>query len=359
VSEGILRHSKLDALLIALSAVHAAVLLVAPSIPVIAVGLWWNSNTVSHYFIHLPFFRSCRCNGLYSLFLSLLLGFPQSLWRQRHLLHHSGEGARVQMSARVVVEAGLVACVWVFLLTGSPQFFMRVYLPGYMAGLALCYIHSYFEHAHTTKSNYGHFYNAVFFNDGYHVEHHFRPSEHWTRLPQVATTMVASSRWPAVLRWIDVINLEMLERLALRCAILQKFLLKTHGRALRRLLPNLPEFGSIKVVGGGMFPRTAILLEEMQPSATITIIDRNAANLAAARPFLKKTTRLVHELFDPASPTDAELVVIPLSYIGDREFLYRNPPASVVLIHDWIWVKWSEGEVVSPWLLKRLNVVRR
>ena len=83
-----MRHSKWDVLLIALSFVQAALLLTAPSIPVVALGLWWNSNTVSHNFIHLPFFRSEAWNRLYSYFLSLLLGFPQSLWRERHLAHH-------------------------------------------------------------------------------------------------------------------------------------------------------------------------------------------------------------------------------------------------------------------------------
>jgi hypothetical protein len=32
--------------------VHGAVLLAFPSLPAIAVGLWWNANTISHNFIH-------------------------------------------------------------------------------------------------------------------------------------------------------------------------------------------------------------------------------------------------------------------------------------------------------------------
>src|SRR5262245_29772552 len=87
----ILRHSTWDVLLIALSLAHGLVLLLAPSIPVIALGLWWNANTISHSFIHLPFFRSNRANHAYALYLTLLLGFPQSLWRRRHLAHHSGK----------------------------------------------------------------------------------------------------------------------------------------------------------------------------------------------------------------------------------------------------------------------------
>jgi hypothetical protein len=47
VRQGILRHSRWDGVLIGRSLVHAGVLVVAPSIPVIALGLWWNSNTIS------------------------------------------------------------------------------------------------------------------------------------------------------------------------------------------------------------------------------------------------------------------------------------------------------------------------
>src|SRR5438445_11583313 len=81
----ILRHSRWDALLIALSAVQAVLLASRPSLWLIAVGLWWNANTISHNFIHLPFFRSRRLNRLFSAWLTLLLGIPQTLWRERHL----------------------------------------------------------------------------------------------------------------------------------------------------------------------------------------------------------------------------------------------------------------------------------
>src|SRR5262245_65250874 len=80
---GILRHSDWaawDALLIVLTAAHAAMVLSFPYLPVIALGLWWNSNTIAHYFIHRPFFRSSALNVAFSLFLSGLLGVPQTLW---------------------------------------------------------------------------------------------------------------------------------------------------------------------------------------------------------------------------------------------------------------------------------------
>jgi len=359
MSEGILRHSRWDALLIALSFVHAGALVAMPSIAFVAIGLWWNSNTVAHYFIHLPFFRSSACNRLYSVYLTLLLGFPQSVWKQRHLAHHSGRSVRVRIDVQLVIEAVLLCCAAIFQLTRSPEFFLRVYLPGYAAGLGLCFMHGYFEHANGTRSNYGYFYNAAFFNDGYHVEHHCRPTQHWTRLRQHPAGYARTSGWPAVLRWIEVINLENLERLVVRSPALQKFMLRTHEGALRRVLLRLPPITTIKVVGGGMFPRTALLLQKLIPAADITIIDANPESIETARGFLDGSTKLVHEFFDPAHDTDADLIVIPLSFMGDRKSLYTNPPAKNVLVHDWIWANWHKGVVISPWLLKRVNLIQR
>jgi fatty acid desaturase len=84
-----LRYSNWDAVLVLLSLIHGAALVVAPSVPLIAVGLWWNANTISHNFVHLPFFRSSSSNRIYAIYLTVVLGFPQSLWRDRHLAHHA------------------------------------------------------------------------------------------------------------------------------------------------------------------------------------------------------------------------------------------------------------------------------
>jgi hypothetical protein len=53
------------------------------------------------------------------------------------------------------------------------------------------------------------------------------------------------------------------------------------------------------------------------------------------------------------------MIVIPLSFIGDRDRVYREPPARVVLVHDWIWKPRGGGVRVSWLLLKRLNLVTR
>src|SRR5438105_5044813 len=96
-----------DAFMIALAAAHAVVLFTAPSIPVIALGVWWNSNTISHNFIHRRFFRRRSANFLFATYLTVLLGIPLSLWRDRHLAHHAGVQRRLRLSTRLVFEVAL------------------------------------------------------------------------------------------------------------------------------------------------------------------------------------------------------------------------------------------------------------
>src|SRR5262245_41310794 len=121
---GILRHSPWDALLVALAFAHGVLLLAAPTLAVVAVGLWWNSNTISHNFIHRPFFRSRALNTLFALYLSALLGFPQSMWRGRHLAHHAGVASRLKPSTQLVAEVLLVLTLWGALATLHGAFFL-------------------------------------------------------------------------------------------------------------------------------------------------------------------------------------------------------------------------------------------
>src|SRR5437867_4577699 len=147
------------------------------------------------------------------------------------------------------------------MLIAAPAFFLSVYLPGWAAGLLLCAAHGYYEHLHGTTSHYGRLYNLLFFNDGFHAEHHANPARHWRRLPQHIEPAARVSTWPAPLRWIAGLNLEGLERLAMRWPAMLRFLLRTHDAAIRHLLRGLPPIRSAGVVGGGMFPRTALILE--------------------------------------------------------------------------------------------------
>src|SRR5580704_7413180 len=113
--QSVWRFSLWDALLVALAAAHGVTLALLPVAPVIAVGVWWNSNTIAHNFIHRPFFRSTALNRLFSAALSVLLGIPQALWRDRHLAHHAGVAWRLRISRQLAAETSLVMMLWAVL----------------------------------------------------------------------------------------------------------------------------------------------------------------------------------------------------------------------------------------------------
>lgn len=377
----VLRHSSWDAVLVALSVVHGAALVLAPSVPLVAIGLWWNANTIAHNFIHTPFFRARELNVLFSVYLSAVLGIPQTLWRDRHLQHHAGRDRSLTLSPLLLVETGVVAGLWLAIAVLAPSFFVGVYLPGYALGLCLCFLQGYFEHARGTTSHYGWIYNVCFFNDGYHVEHHRHPGEHWTRLPERTAARARHSAWPPVLRWLDGISLEALERIVLTSPRLQRLVLACHARALRHLVARIPHVSRVTIVGGGLFPRTALILRDLLPDAAIAIVDDNREHLEIARAFLdrgvhadaapsngracrgeasaRSRVTFRHELYDPHTPDGADLLVIPLAFIGDRQAFYSASPARWTLIHDWLWNRHTDGVLVSLWLLKRINLVAR
>jgi hypothetical protein len=357
---GIWRFSRRDAILVALAALHGVILAVWPLAPVIALGVWWNANTIAHNFIHRPFFRSAGMNRVFSAALSVLLGIPQTLWRDRHLAHHAGAPWRWRVSPRLGVETALVLGMWAALILLRPRFFVLAYLPGYLIGLGLCAMQGYWEHAAgRPTSHYGRMYNFLCCNDGYHAEHHADPAIHWTRLPHRLAGSAPTSQWPPLLRWLEVRPLEALECLVLRSAWLQRFVLDSHRRAFRNLLPRLQTVRRATIVGGGLFPRTALILRELLPAAHLTIVDANPRHLETARRFLGGNVEYRNERYPREGSPACDLTVIPLCLQGDRAAIYRHPPSSAVLVHDWIWRRRGCGTVVSAVLLKRLNLVRQ
>jgi hypothetical protein len=164
-----------------------------------------------------------------------------------------------------------------------------------------------------------------------------------------------------MLRWIEVAPrelLELLERIVLRSARLQRFVLRKHRRAIEALLPALPPIQRVTIVGGGLFPRTALILEELLPAAQLTIMDSEARNIETARGLVGPVIRCRNQRFLPGEGLDCDLAVVPLCLHGDREAVYAHPPSSAVLVHDWIWRRRGIGAVVSVALLKRINLVR-
>jgi hypothetical protein len=328
----------------------------------IALGIWWNANTIAHHCIHRPPFRRRSANACVDAALTLLLGIPQSLWRTRHLAHHACVAPRLRPSADLVLQTLCVLTLWTSMIVWAPAFFVTAYVPGYLSGLLLCWLHGHYEHAAGTTSHYGRLYNLLLFNDGYHIEHHRHPAEHWARLPAWREPCARGSAWPAPLRWLDDVSLEGLERIVLRSRMLQRMVLRSHARALRSLIAPLPVARNVAIVGGGLFPRTALIVRDLWPDARITVIDASEQNLERARAFLKSdAVTFVHHEYRSLECLEVfyDLMVFPLSFDGDRRAIYDRPPAPFVLVHDWIWRTRGVGRVVSVALLKRVNLVRR
>ena len=355
-----LRASRPDMVMPALAFGHAAVLCTVPTVPVIAIGLWWNANTIAHNFIHEPFFRRRSTNILFAAYLSLLLGFPHAWWRDRHLAHHAGAHRRLSLSGEAVVQVALVLLLWVIVAARAPVFFVSVYMPGFVCGLVLCNLHGHYEHARGATSYYGSLYNFLLFNDGYHAEHHADPTLPWDCLPERQHAATPCSLWPAPLRWMEVFSLETLERLVMKSHSLQRFVLRTHATAVRDLVSALPPVRSVAIIGGGLFPRTALILRKVWPTAHITIIEANRTNLDRARAFADGTNiEFVHARYPNGDTGAYEVIVIPLSFRGERDDIYTRPPAPVVLVHDWLWRPRGRSRIVSFVLLKRINLIRR
>jgi hypothetical protein len=362
-----MRHQQ-DVSFVALAALHGAVLLLAPVAPLIAVGVWWNSNTIAHNFVHRPFFRAKSANTVFSVYQSLLLGIPQTLWRQRHLAHHANVSWQWQWSGGSVVEVVLILLFWGGLVAQWPMFFVWTYLPGYAVGLGLCAIQGHYEHVGgVTTSHYGRVYNLLCFNDGYHGEHHAFPGVPWSKLPDRRHPGPRVSRWPPLLRWLDRCSLNGLELMVLRSPRLQRFVVAAHVRALAPMLSGAGTIRRVAIVGGGLFPRTALVLRKVLPDARLVIIDRERTHLELAQRFIdalpadeRPDVELRHRTFVAGDRCEEfDLVVVPLAFDGDRQGLCANPPAPLLLSHDWVWRAHGCSRLVSIFLLKRLNLIRR
>jgi hypothetical protein len=358
---GLLLRDRRDRLPVALAALHAAALCCWPHPLLVGLGLWWNANTVSHQFVHRRFFRTRAHDAGFSAALSVLLGFPQRLWRERHLAHHAGAAWRWRGSAQLWGECALVAVAWSTLAVCAPGVLLGAWLPGFALGQTLCALHGYFEHRGGTTSCRARWWNVLFLNDGWHAEHHARPAAHFRDLPRLRAPGARVSALPPVLRWLELPWLDACERAVLRSRLLQRFVLAVHRRALRALLrAHAAEFAgvnSVVVVGGGLFPRSALLLAELLPQARITVLDADAANLRRAAALLPAGVEVRCGRFAPGERLAGDLVVLPLALRGDRAACYAHPPAGLTLVHDWLWRSGERGAAV-PWLLKRINLVR-
>jgi hypothetical protein len=383
----LLRHSSADGWLVGVSLLQVALLaasfaylpgfglegsLIAAAI--FGASLCWCSNTVAHNHLHNPLFRSRRHNRWFALFLSVLSGIPQSIWRARHLSHHAGQPPRVRraLPRGATLEMLSIAALWAALLFATDAFWAS-YLPGFLFGLGLCRLQGDMEHMQGSRvpggvSYYGAWYNKLWFNDGYHAEHHRWPAEHWTRLPVRRGELDAAiSDAPPHWRWTAACRAAVLcalERLVLRCSFIERFVLERHARALEVVIAHLEiEPRRIAIVGGGLFPRSLLLLSRAFPRASFSVIDKSADNVARARRFLEARSiasdRVEFQVaaFDPLRHAGFDLVVTPLAFVGSASALETLGAHTPLLRHDWIWRRSGEASAVVSWLLfKRMNL---
>jgi len=377
-NSGVFRHSARDAVLpLATLAQGLGLLALLPHDGLaaalgIALNLWWTSNTVSHIHLHTPIFRSRALNRAFSIYLSALTCVPQGIWKQRHLWHHAGEAGkageaggpvglrRARLGAQGALEMAAIAIVIVVLASVAPRFLLTALGPGVALGLLLCHLQGAMEHGHDGEpiSHYGALYNFFWFNDGHHVEHHARPTMHWTSLPAHRVSRRGSAL-PPFLRFFERTSslLGALERLPLASSLVRRAMIAVHRAALRRVLTSRPR--SVAIVGGALFPRTVLALRPLLPGVRLTVIDASAESIAIAHAHLGDApdVEFVQACYDPAAHDDHELVILPLAYVGDRGSLY-TPGRARRLVHDWAWrVRGARGTLVSLLLLKRLNVV--
>jgi fatty acid desaturase len=253
--KSIFRYTRFDLLPVLCAAGHLALLLGSwlafPILPTWVLGMafctlifcyCWNVQSISHNFIHNPFFTNEWLNRGFSVLESIAMGIPQTIYYHYHMNHHWGDNDAkgpngttrdwgstyrhgkgdqpeafwkycfigffrfelapcLRMILRhgprhivlLLVESLVLGAFWLALLLVNWRFFLFIYVPSYYLGWVLIYAHTYFLHYGArpgdyyanSVSSYHRLYNWLFFNNGFHQEHHWDPKAHWTRMRQV------------------------------------------------------------------------------------------------------------------------------------------------------------------------------
>jgi fatty acid desaturase len=203
-----------------------------------SISISWNINGISHNFLHNPYFKSHLLNRVFSLVESLSMGFSQTFYEYVHQRHHMGNSDRPDETGETIDwlsiyrhgHEGEAENIWSYVFLSyfrdDPKViyreiarknrgdavwglfeigaflsffalgfflnwkFMLFFLPFYYFGHCLSYLNGYYLHfgGNPDKpiawgvSSYHKLYNWLWFNNGYHAEHHFRPKMHWTRM---------------------------------------------------------------------------------------------------------------------------------------------------------------------------------
>ena len=200
-----------------------------------------NINGVSHNFIHNPFFRLNWMNRAFGIVESIACCFSQTYYDVVHMQHHKGNADRPDEHGETIdwisiyrhghageaenpwsyvflsffrdnpaairkelrkrgnrelmwgnIELASFATVLFVMFVFNWRYILFFFLPFFYLGHCFSYLNGYFRHygANPDKpiawgvSSYGKLYNWLFFYNGYHAEHHFRPKVHWTKMEQ-------------------------------------------------------------------------------------------------------------------------------------------------------------------------------
>lgn len=109
----------------------------------------------------------------------------------RNQQRHAAELAQIRYDrlAQLTFTAALFVLDW--------QWALVCYLPAVTVAFTMVNVQNYYRHYGArpesryanSVSHYGRLYNRLTFNDGYHQEHHLRPTTHWLRMPKVAAQL--------------------------------------------------------------------------------------------------------------------------------------------------------------------------
>jgi fatty acid desaturase len=125
---------------------------------------------------------------------------PESFWRYVLFSFWRVEVGPVLKTAvrhhhlpQVAVESLVLGGFWATTAVVNWRFFVFFYLPSYYLGWLASYAEGYLEHYGckpgnpfaNSVSSYNWLYNLLWFNNGYHQEHHWDPKCHWTKMREL------------------------------------------------------------------------------------------------------------------------------------------------------------------------------